>query len=94
VLDQFEHKHVLVVGDVSRSTALSTGTLRTFAGGAGDRDAIDVVGGPGNVARNVISLGSPPVRSWPSCERDTAQVIRKHLQDVGVPVGGLVEDGA
>jgi bifunctional ADP-heptose synthase (sugar kinase/adenylyltransferase) len=58
VLDQFEHKHVLVVGDVSRSTALSTGTLRTLAGGADDRDAIDVVGGPGNVARNVISLGS------------------------------------
>jgi D-beta-D-heptose 7-phosphate kinase/D-beta-D-heptose 1-phosphate adenosyltransferase len=95
VLDQFERKRVLVVGDVmvdrfvyghvSRISPEAPAPVIETSG------PVDVVGGSGNVVRNIVSLGA-------ACEivavvgRDeAARTIRRHLEDIGVPAGGLVE---
>ncbi len=95
VLDQFGRKRVLVVGDVmldrfvygqvSRISPEAPAPVIQTSG------PVDVIGGSGNVARNIISLGA-------ACEivavvgrDDAAQVIRKHLQEIDVPASGLIE---
>ena len=95
VLDQFGRKRVLVVGDimldrfvyghVSRISPEAPAPVIETAG------PLDVVGGSGNVVRNIVSLGA-------ACEivavigRDeAAQSIRTHLKDMKVSIGGLIE---
>src|SRR5262249_39533119 len=95
VLDQFERKRVLVVGDVmldrfvyghvSRISPEAPAPVIETSG------PVDVVGGCGNVVRNIVSLGA-------ACEvvavvgyDDAARTIRRHLEDIGVLTGGLVE---
>jgi len=95
VLDQFERKRVLVVGDimldrfvyghVSRISPEAPAPVIETSG------PLDVVGGSGNVVRNIVSLGA-------ACEivavvgrDDAARTVRRHLQDIDVPTGGLVE---
>src|SRR5262245_27079501 len=95
VLDQFGRKRVLVVGDimldrfvyghVSRISPEAPAPVIETAG------PVDVVGGSGNVVRNVVSLGA-------ACEiiavigRDeAAQSVRNHLKDIKVSTDGLIE---
>jgi D-beta-D-heptose 7-phosphate kinase/D-beta-D-heptose 1-phosphate adenosyltransferase len=95
VLDQFGRKRVLVVGDmmldrfvyghVSRISPEAPAPVLETAGPQ------DVVGGSGNVVRNIVSLGA-------ACEivavvgrDDAAQAIRGHLRGMGVSTDGLVE---
>src|SRR5262252_4090291 len=95
VLDQFRHKRVLVVGDimldrfvygtVSRISPEAPAPVLETAGPQ------DVVGGSGNVVRNVVSLGA-------ACEivavvgrDDAARSIRHHLNGIEVSTDGLVE---
>src|SRR5262249_39123910 len=95
VLDQFGRKRVLVVGDimldrfvyghVSRISPEAPAPVIETAGPQ------DVVGGCGNVVRNIVSLGA-------ACEivavvgRDeAAQSIREHLKDIEVSTDGLIE---
>jgi D-beta-D-heptose 7-phosphate kinase/D-beta-D-heptose 1-phosphate adenosyltransferase len=95
VLDQFERKRVLVVGDimldrfvyghVSRISPEAPAPVIETSG------PLDVVGGSGNVVRNIVSLGA-------TCEivavvgrDDAARTVRQHLRNIDVPTGGLVE---
>ena len=95
VLGQFRHKRVLVVGDimldrfvygtVSRISPEAPAPVLETAGPQ------DVVGGSGNVVRNVVSLGA-------ACEivavvgrDDAARSIRHHLNGIEVSADGLVE---
>src|SRR5215468_5466521 len=95
VLDQFGRKRVLVVGDimldrfvyghVSRISPEAPAPVIETAG------PLDVVGGSGNVVRNIVSLGA-------ACEvvavigRDeAAQSVRGHLKDINVSTNGLIE---
>ena len=95
VLDQFGRKRVLVVGDimldrfvyghVSRISPEAPAPVIETAG------PVEVVGGSGNVVRNVVSLGA-------ACEvvavigRDeAAQSVRNHLNDIKVSTDGLIE---
>src|SRR5262249_56212340 len=95
VLDQFGRKRVLVVGDimldrfvyghVSRISPEAPAPVIETAG------PVDVVGGSGNVVRNIVSLGA-------ACEivavvgRDeAAQSVRNHLKDLGVSTHGLIK---
>jgi D-beta-D-heptose 7-phosphate kinase / D-beta-D-heptose 1-phosphate adenosyltransferase len=95
VLDQFGRKRVLVVGDimldrfvyghVSRISPEAPAPVIATSG------PLDVVGGSGNVVRNIVSLGA-------ACEivavvgrDDAARTIREHLSDMNVPEDGLVE---
>jgi D-beta-D-heptose 7-phosphate kinase / D-beta-D-heptose 1-phosphate adenosyltransferase len=95
VLDQFGRKRVLVVGDimldrfvygnVSRISPEAPAPVIETSG------PLDVVGGSGNVVRNIVSLGA-------GCEivavvgrDDAAQAIREHLGDMDVPDSGLIE---
>jgi D-beta-D-heptose 7-phosphate kinase/D-beta-D-heptose 1-phosphate adenosyltransferase len=95
VLDQFCHKRVLVVGDivldrfvyghVSRISPEAPAPVLETAG------PLDVVGGSGNVVRNIVSLGA-------ACEivavvgrDDAAQSIRRHLKNNNVSTDGLIE---
>src|ERR1700724_1411433 len=95
VLDQFGHKRLLVVGDimldrfvygvVSRISPEAPAPVLETTG------PMDVIGGAGNVVRNVVSLGA-------GCEivavvgsDDAAQSIRSHLKSLGVSADGLVE---
>lgn len=95
VLDGFGRKRVLVVGDVmldrfvygqvSRISPEAPAPVIQTSG------PVDMVGGAGNVVRNVVALGA-------ACEivavvgrDDAAQVIREHLQEMGVGAAGLIE---
>src|SRR5262252_1496325 len=95
VLDQFERKRVLVVGDVmldrfvyghvSRISPEAPAPVIETSG------PVDVVGGSGNVVRNIVSLGA-------ACEivavvgRDEGALsIRRHLKDIKVSTDGLIE---
>jgi D-beta-D-heptose 7-phosphate kinase/D-beta-D-heptose 1-phosphate adenosyltransferase len=95
VLDQFRRKRVLVVGDimldrfvygsVSRISPEAPAPVIETAG------PLDVVGGSGNVVRNIVSLGA-------ACEivavvgrDDAAQSIRSHLKGNNVSTDGLIE---
>jgi D-beta-D-heptose 7-phosphate kinase/D-beta-D-heptose 1-phosphate adenosyltransferase len=95
VLDQFGRKRVLVVGDimldrfvyghVSRISPEAPAPVIETAG------PLDVVGGSGNVVRNIVSLGA-------ACEivavigRDeAAQSVRAHLAAMKVSTDGLIE---
>jgi D-beta-D-heptose 7-phosphate kinase / D-beta-D-heptose 1-phosphate adenosyltransferase len=95
VLDQFRRKRVLVVGDimldrfvygtVSRISPEAPAPVLETAG------PLDVVGGSGNVVRNVVSLGA-------ACEivavvgrDDAARSIRSHLKGNNVSTDGLIE---
>jgi D-beta-D-heptose 7-phosphate kinase / D-beta-D-heptose 1-phosphate adenosyltransferase len=97
VLDQFGRKRVLVVGDimldrfvygqVSRiSPEAPAPVIQTSGIGP-----VDVVGGAGNVVRNIISLGAACDIIAVVGRDDAAQVIRTHLEDIGVAAGGLIE---
>jgi D-beta-D-heptose 7-phosphate kinase/D-beta-D-heptose 1-phosphate adenosyltransferase len=95
VLDQFRRKRVLVVGDimldrfvygqVSRISPEAPAPVLETAG------PLDIVGGSGNVVRNIVSLGA-------ACEivavvgrDDAAQSIREHLKGIDVSADGLIE---
>jgi len=95
VLDQFNRKRVLVVGDimldrfvyghVSRISPEAPAPVINTAG------PVDVVGGSGNVVRNIVSLGA-------ACDvvavvgRDEAgRSVRGHLKDIKVSTEGLIE---
>jgi D-beta-D-heptose 7-phosphate kinase/D-beta-D-heptose 1-phosphate adenosyltransferase len=95
VLDQFGRKRVLVVGDimldrfvyghVSRISPEAPAPVIETAG------PLDVVGGSGNVVRNIVSLGA-------ACEivavigRDeAAQSVGSHLKAMKVSTDGLIE---
>jgi len=95
VLDQFRRKRVLVVGDimldrfvygsVSRISPEAPAPVLETAG------PVDVVGGSGNVVRNIVSLGA-------ACEiiavvgrDDGARSIRSHLKNIEVATDGLIE---
>jgi D-beta-D-heptose 7-phosphate kinase/D-beta-D-heptose 1-phosphate adenosyltransferase len=94
VLDQFSRKRVLVVGDimldrfvyghVSRISPEAPAPVIETAG------PLDVVGGSGNVVRNIVSLGA-------ACDivavvgRDgAAQSIRDHLKAIEISPDGLI----
>jgi D-beta-D-heptose 7-phosphate kinase / D-beta-D-heptose 1-phosphate adenosyltransferase len=95
VLDQFERKRVLVVGDVmldrfvyghvSRISPEAPAPVIEASG------PVDMVGGSGNVARNIVSLGAACDIVAVVGRDDAARAIRHHLEDIGVPAGGLVE---
>ena len=95
VLDQFERKRVLVVGDVmldrfvyghvSRISPEAPAPVIQASG------PVDVVGGCGNVVRNVVSLGAACDIVAVVGRDDAARTIRRHLDEIGVPAGGLVE---
>src|SRR5215471_20776 len=95
VLDLFGRKRVLVVGDimldrfvyghVSRISPEAPAPVIETAGPQA------VVGGSGNVVRNIVSLGA-------ACEivavvgRDEGALsIRRHLKDIKVSTDGLIE---
>src|SRR3984893_5990615 len=95
VLDQFRRKRALVVGDimldrfvyghVSRISPEAPAPVLETAG------PLDIVGGSGNVVRNIVSLGG-------ACEivavvgrDDAAQSIRAHLKGIEVSADGLIE---
>jgi D-beta-D-heptose 7-phosphate kinase/D-beta-D-heptose 1-phosphate adenosyltransferase len=95
VLDQFERKRVLVVGDVmldrfvyghvSRISPEAPAPVIQASG------PVDVVGGSGNVVRNIVSLGaSCEIIAVVGCD-DAAQVIRRHLAEMNVSAEGLIE---
>jgi D-beta-D-heptose 7-phosphate kinase/D-beta-D-heptose 1-phosphate adenosyltransferase len=95
VLDQFERKRLLVVGDVmldrfvyghvSRISPEAPAPVIETSG------PVDVVGGSGNVARNVVSLGAACDIVAVVGRDDAAQAIRRHLENIGVAASGLVE---
>jgi len=95
VLDQFGRKRVLVVGDIMLDRFVYGHVLRISPEAPAPvietAGPLDVVGGSGNVVRNVISLGA-------TCEivavigRDeAAQSVRDHLKDIKVSTDGLIE---
>jgi len=95
VLDQFGRKRVLVVGDImldrfvyGHVTRISPEAPAPVIETAGP---LDVVGGSGNVVRNIVSLGA-------ACEivavvgRDeAAQSVSSHLKAMKVSTDGLIE---
>ncbi len=95
VLDQFGRKRVLVVGDImldrfvyGHVTRISPDAPAPVIETAGP---LDVVGGSGNVVRNIVSLGA-------ACEivavvgRDeAAQSVSSHLKAMKVSTDGLIE---
>jgi D-beta-D-heptose 7-phosphate kinase / D-beta-D-heptose 1-phosphate adenosyltransferase len=95
VLDQFARKRVLVVGDimldrfvyghVSRISPEAPAPVIETAG------PVDVIGGAGNVARNVVSLGAAcDIVAVVGCD-EAAQAIRGGLQSYAIATSGLVE---
>jgi D-beta-D-heptose 7-phosphate kinase/D-beta-D-heptose 1-phosphate adenosyltransferase len=95
VLDQFGRKRVLVVGDVmldrfvyghvSRISPEAPAPVIQTSG------PVDVVGGSGNVVRNIVSLGAACELIAVVGRDDAARTIREHLGDMNVPDGGLIE---
>ncbi len=95
VLDQFARKRVLVVGDimldrfvyghVSRISPEAPAPVIETAG------PLDVVGGSGNVVRNIVSLGAACDIVAMVGRDESAQSVRRHLKDICVSTDGLVE---
>jgi D-beta-D-heptose 7-phosphate kinase / D-beta-D-heptose 1-phosphate adenosyltransferase len=95
VLDQFGRKRVLVVGDVmldrfvyghvSRISPEAPAPVIQTTG------PVDVVGGSGNVVRNIVSLGAACELIAVVGRDDAARTIRGHLREMNVPDGGLIE---
>src|SRR5215475_14635260 len=95
VLDQFVRKRVLVVGDimldrfvyghVSRISPEAPAPVIETAG------PVDVIGGAGNVARNVVSLGAACDIVAVVGRDEAAQAIRGGLQSCAIATSGLVE---
>jgi D-beta-D-heptose 7-phosphate kinase/D-beta-D-heptose 1-phosphate adenosyltransferase len=95
VLDQFGRKRVLVVGDimldrfvyghVSRISPEAPAPVLETAGPA------DVVGGSGNVVRNIVSLGAACDIVAVVGQDDAARSIRVHLKSNNVSADGLIE---
>src|SRR5215471_12234082 len=95
VLDQFHCKRVLVVGDimldrfvyghVSRISPEAPAPVLETAG------PTDVVGGSGNVVRNIVSLGAACDIVAVIGSDDAAQSIRGHLGSSNVSTDGLIE---
>jgi D-beta-D-heptose 7-phosphate kinase / D-beta-D-heptose 1-phosphate adenosyltransferase len=95
VLDQFVRKRLLVVGDimldrfvyghVSRISPEAPAPVIETAG------PVDVIGGAGNVARNVVSLGAAcDIVAVVGCD-EAAQAIRGGLKSYAIATSGLVE---
>jgi D-beta-D-heptose 7-phosphate kinase / D-beta-D-heptose 1-phosphate adenosyltransferase len=95
VLDQFVSKRLLVVGDimldrfvyghVSRISPEAPAPVIETAG------PVDVIGGAGNVARNVVSLGATcDIVAVVGCD-EAAQAIRGGLKSYAIATSGLVE---
>jgi D-beta-D-heptose 7-phosphate kinase/D-beta-D-heptose 1-phosphate adenosyltransferase len=95
VLDQFVRKRVLVVGDimldrfiyghVSRISPEAPAPVIATAG------PVDVIGGAGNVARNVVSLGAAcDIVAVVGCD-EAAHAIRGGLKSYAIATSGLVE---
>src|SRR5712691_10311197 len=95
VLDQFGRKRLLVVGDimldrfvyghVSRISPEAPAPVLETAG------PVDVIGGAGNVARNIVSLGA-------ACDvvavvggDEAARSIGNFLKSYSIAINGLVE---
>jgi D-beta-D-heptose 7-phosphate kinase / D-beta-D-heptose 1-phosphate adenosyltransferase len=79
MLDRFVYGHVSRISPEAPAPVIETS------------GPVDVVGGSGNVVRNIVSLGA-------ACEivavvgrDDAAQVVRGHLREMNVPAGGLIE---
>src|SRR5215831_3853004 len=95
VLDQFGRKRVLVVGDimldrfvyghVSRISPEAPALVIETAG------PLDVVGGSGNVVRNIISLGATCEIIAVTGRDEAARSVRGHLKDMKVSADGLIE---
>jgi D-beta-D-heptose 7-phosphate kinase/D-beta-D-heptose 1-phosphate adenosyltransferase len=95
VLDQFARKRVLVVGDVmldrfvyghvSRISPEAPAPVIATSG------PVDVVGGSGNVVRNIVSLGAACDLVAVVGRDDAARAIRRHLEAIAVSGGGLIE---
>jgi D-beta-D-heptose 7-phosphate kinase / D-beta-D-heptose 1-phosphate adenosyltransferase len=96
VLDHFGTKRVLVVGDimldrfvygqVSRISPEAPAPVIETAG------PVDVIGGAGNVARNIASLGAACDIVAVVGRDEAAGTIRKFLQDCAINADSLVED--
>ncbi len=95
VLDRFARKRVLVVGDimldrfvyghVSRISPEAPAPVIETTG------PVDVIGGAGNVARNVVSLGAAcDIIAVVGCD-DAAWSIRAGLESCGIATDGLIE---
>src|SRR5258708_23178721 len=95
VLDQFGRKRVLVVGDirldrfvyghVSRISPEAPAPVIETAG------PLDVVGGSGNVVRNIVSLGAPcEIVAVMGCH-EAAQSVGSHLQTMEGSTPGLID---
>jgi D-beta-D-heptose 7-phosphate kinase / D-beta-D-heptose 1-phosphate adenosyltransferase len=95
VLDQFGRKRVLVIGDimldrfvyghVSRISPEAPAPVIETAG------PVDVIGGAGNVARNVVSLGAAcEIVAVVGCD-EAAQSIRGGLESYSIATNGLIE---
>jgi D-beta-D-heptose 7-phosphate kinase / D-beta-D-heptose 1-phosphate adenosyltransferase len=95
VLDQFGRKRVLVVGDimldrfvyghVSRISPEAPAPVIETAG------PLDVVGGSGNVVRNIVSLGAAcEIVAVIGCD-EAARSVRNHLKEMKVSADGLIE---
>ncbi len=95
VLDQFVRKRVLVVGDImldrfvyGRVSRISPEAPAPVIETAGP---VDVIGGAGNVARNVVSLGAAcDIVAVVGCD-EAAQAIRGGLNSYAIATDGLVE---
>ena len=79
MLDRFVYGHVSRISPEAPAPVIETS------------GPLDIVGGSGNVVRNIVSLGA-------ACEiiavvgrDDAARTVRQHLQDINVPTGGLIE---
>jgi D-beta-D-heptose 7-phosphate kinase / D-beta-D-heptose 1-phosphate adenosyltransferase len=95
VLDQFGRKRVLVVGDimldrfvyghVSRISPEAPAPVIETAG------PLDVIGGSGNVVRNIVSLGAACEIVAVTGRDEAARSIRSHLKEMKVSADGLIE---
>jgi D-beta-D-heptose 7-phosphate kinase / D-beta-D-heptose 1-phosphate adenosyltransferase len=95
VLDQFGRKRVLVVGDimldrfvyghVSRISPEAPAPVIETAG------PLDVVGGSGNVVRNIVSLGAACEIVAVTGRDEAARSVRGHLRAMKVSTDGLIE---
>src|SRR4029077_6606219 len=104
VLDQFVRKRGLVVGDimldrfvyghVSRLSAEAPAAGSQMVGHEeviGAAGPVDGIGGAGNVARNVVSLGAAcDIVAVVGCD-EAAQAIRGGLKSNAIATSGLVE---
>jgi D-beta-D-heptose 7-phosphate kinase / D-beta-D-heptose 1-phosphate adenosyltransferase len=95
VLDQFERKRILVIGDimldrfvyghVSRISPEAPAPVIETSG------PVDVIGGSGNVVRNIISLRAACEIVTVIGRDDAARTVRQLLRDMNVSTDGLIE---